>query len=59
MVAYESYKGGNWEWSNYVEKSGVSRAFQKYITYGGGDDLTLSYGPTQLSNNFIEAEMSR
>ena len=37
----------------------VPRAFQKCITYGGGDDLTLSYGPpksTQISI-FFEAEM--
>ena len=40
---------------------GMPGAFQKCITYGGGDDLTLSYGlskSTQISIIF-EAEMSR
>ena len=40
---------------------GMPRALQKCITYGGGDDLTLSYGlskSTQISIIF-EAEMSR
>ena len=34
-------------------------AFQKCITYGGGDDLTLSCGPPKLTqiSIFIEAEM--
>ena len=40
---------------------GMPGALQKCITYGGGDDLTLSYGlskSTQISIIF-EAEMSR
>ena len=40
---------------------GMPGAFQKCITYGGGDDLGMSYGlskSTQISITF-EAEMSR
>ena len=40
---------------------GMPGALQKCITYGGGDDLTLSYGlskSTQISI-FLKAEMIR